>query len=246
MEMNFRLYADRDPSIHYSGPLVILTSRKSASASEIVAGTLQAYKRAVIVGADYTFGKGSMQEIQHLPWGGAIKTTIGLFFTPGGFSTQHIGVMADIYLPSKYSIPEFGEKNLDYSLEPLQSMEKFLSPEAYVSKGDGAWKKVSASLIEKLGDKSRERVKGSPAFDEIRENLVKNRESKKLIRVGDLLEKTREKNLTKDISLSKKEKDARYLQRPNVQEAVNIMIDYIQHEGVEKDFIAPKSEREIE
>ena len=63
---------------------MILTSRLSASASEIVAGTLKDYQRAVIVGADHTFGKGSVQQvIPFAPGLGALKVTVGMFSLPG-------------------------------------------------------------------------------------------------------------------------------------------------------------------
>src|SRR3989344_303269 len=77
--------ADDDSRTQYSGPLIILTSRLSASAAEIVAGALKDYKRAVIVGADHTYGKGSGQAALPLPSiPGAIQVTTGLFFIPGG------------------------------------------------------------------------------------------------------------------------------------------------------------------
>lgn len=67
----------------YSGPLVVLTSRLSASASEIVTGALQDYKRAVIVGSDHTFGKGSVQTLSRLPRDlGGMKVTTALYFLP--------------------------------------------------------------------------------------------------------------------------------------------------------------------
>lgn len=89
--------ADTDSKVDYNGPLVVLTSRISASASEIVSGTLKDYRRAVILGGDHTFGKGSIQTVQDLPNAlGAIKVTVGMFFTPSGNSTQHRGVEANI------------------------------------------------------------------------------------------------------------------------------------------------------
>ncbi|MGZ3743225.1 MAG: S41 family peptidase, partial [Pseudobdellovibrionaceae bacterium] len=89
--------SDTDSTVDWAGPLVLLTSRISASASEIVAGTLQDYKRAVIVGGDHTFGKGSVQSVLPMPNNlGALKVTVGMFFVPGGNSTQHRGVEADV------------------------------------------------------------------------------------------------------------------------------------------------------
>jgi len=91
---------DPDEDIVYDGPIVVLTSRITASASEIVAGALKDYRRAVIVGDDHTFGKGTVQSFVHQPGRlGAIKVTTALFFRPGGASTQHSGVAADIVLP---------------------------------------------------------------------------------------------------------------------------------------------------
>jgi len=85
----------------YTGPLVVLTSRLSASASEIVAGALKDYYRAVIIGTDHTFGKGSVQALTPLPQDlGGMKVTTSLFFLPGGHSTQKTGVEADVRLPN--------------------------------------------------------------------------------------------------------------------------------------------------
>ncbi|MFK5283184.1 S41 family peptidase, partial [Lacticaseibacillus paracasei] len=81
----------------------------SASASEIVSGTLKDYRRAVIVGGDHTFGKGSVQSVIPIPANlGAIKVTVGMFFVPGGQSTQHQGVDADIVFPGPYSTDDIG------------------------------------------------------------------------------------------------------------------------------------------
>jgi carboxyl-terminal processing protease len=104
---------DRDPSILYDGPLIVLTSRFSASASEILAGALQDYGRALIVGDSSTHGKGTVQSVQPLrdylirmgvprltndP--GALKLTIKKFYRASGASTQLKGVIPDIILPS--------------------------------------------------------------------------------------------------------------------------------------------------
>src|SRR5690606_14708072 len=91
---------DSDATIRWSGPLVVLTSRITASAAEILAGAVKDYRRGVVVGDDHTFGKGSVQTVAPLPPGlGALKLTTAMFFRPGGRSTQQSGVKADIVLP---------------------------------------------------------------------------------------------------------------------------------------------------
>ncbi len=106
----------------YAGPLVVLTSRLSASASEIVAGALQDYGRALIVGDSSTFGKGTVQTIMPLARFfhhrdlGEVKVTIRKFYRPSGASTQIKGVTPDIVLPSQTDLPEIGESKLPNAL----------------------------------------------------------------------------------------------------------------------------------
>ncbi|MEJ2519168.1 MAG: carboxy terminal-processing peptidase [Desulfuromonadales bacterium] len=112
----------------YDGPMVVLVNRFSASASEIVAGALQDYGRAVIVGSEHTHGKGTVQVImdldksltlrnmsQFLPLG-ALKMTTQKFYRVSGDSTQYRGVVPDVILPDRSQYNEFGERYLDYSL----------------------------------------------------------------------------------------------------------------------------------
>ena len=117
--------ADRDGKTCYAGPLVVLTSRFSASASEILAGALQDYGRALIVGDTSTFGKGTVQTV--LPLGsimeqngivptsdpGALKLTISKFYRPGGNSTQLRGVRPDMVLPSFTDTSEISEAGMN-------------------------------------------------------------------------------------------------------------------------------------
>lgn len=121
---------DRDPDAaqHYSGPMVVLTSRNSASASEILAGALQDYGRAVIVGESATHGKGTVQQVIRLsPFmarrglriesdPGALKLTIQKFYRPSGASTQVKGVVPDLVLPSLNNVRELGEGALENPL----------------------------------------------------------------------------------------------------------------------------------
>lgn len=221
---------DRDPEVDWDKPLVVLTSRVSASASEIVAGTLKDYQRAVIVGGDHTFGKGSVQSVAPLPPGmGALKVTVGMFFTPGGYSTQHRGVQGDIVLPSPYATDDIGEKSLDYSLPP-KKIKEFLSPEAYVTQGEGAWKKVTPEEISALKNKAVVRIDKNEEFNKIKAELKKNKDRGKVLKLADALKDTTEKKAEQDKKkeLSKDEKLAEYLKRPDIQEAANVAADLLE------------------
>ena len=123
------VYSNTASNVVYSGPLVVLANRLSASASEIVAGALQDYGRAVIVGDTSTFGKGTVQNLTPLRpfvWPatptatndpGTLKITIRKFYRVSGASTQFKGVASDIVLPDvlNYS-PDIGEAALDNPL----------------------------------------------------------------------------------------------------------------------------------
>src|SRR4029453_8706319 len=117
---NIVVSSDPDPGIAYSGPLVVVTSRQSASASEIFAAALQDYGRALIVGDKNTFGKGTVQTILEIgrftsllgsrsQEDGALELTIQKFYRVAGGSTQLHGVTSDIVLPTLSDLPEFGE-----------------------------------------------------------------------------------------------------------------------------------------
>ncbi|MBB5350359.1 carboxyl-terminal processing protease [Haloferula luteola] len=111
----------------YSGPMVVLVDKSSASASEILAGALQDDNRAVIVGESSTFGKGTVQQPmdigRHMPLfaesrrAGTLKVTIQKFYRPSGSSTQNQGVIPDVLLPSLMDALEIGEKYLDHALD---------------------------------------------------------------------------------------------------------------------------------
>jgi len=116
---------DEDPKVAYGGPLAVLVSRYSASASEIVAGALQNYGRAIVIGDSSTHGKGTVQtvvEMKNIVPGmvrspfkmGAAKLTVQKFYLPNGSSTQLKGVIPDIVLPSIDM--KVGEKELPHAL----------------------------------------------------------------------------------------------------------------------------------
>ena len=111
---------DSDPSLIWDGPLVILVNEFSASASEIIAAALQDYRRAIILGSNQTYGKGTVQNVIDLnniisvnQYGdlGALKITTDKFYRINGGSTQLEGVKSDIVFPSRYNSIEIGEKD---------------------------------------------------------------------------------------------------------------------------------------
>ena len=124
-----RLVVDNDTQagVSYAGPLAVLTSRYSASASEIFAGAMQNYGRAVVIGDSSTHGKGTVQAVlemkNYLPRlaedpgkTGAAKLTIQKFYLPNGASTQKKGVVPDITLPSIEDYLPIGEADLPHAL----------------------------------------------------------------------------------------------------------------------------------
>ncbi len=119
---------DPDPTSLYDGPLIVLTSRFSASASEIVAAALQDYGRALIVGDISTHGKGTVQSVNYITNylrlddpeknNGALKVTVQKFYRASGVSTQLKGVLPDIVLPNVWNYSkDIGESALDHPLE---------------------------------------------------------------------------------------------------------------------------------
>jgi carboxyl-terminal processing protease len=115
--------SDDRKGIEYDGPVVLLVDRFSASASEIVAGALQDYKRAVVVGTGPTHGKGTVQTLADLDRAtggqielGVLKITIQQFFRVSGSSTQREGVTPDIVLPDPAAHVDSGERELDHAI----------------------------------------------------------------------------------------------------------------------------------
>lgn len=193
--------SDSDPSVIYKGPLIILTSHFSASASEILAGALQDYGRALIVGDNSTFGKGTVQRVlkldpymdqNHLSYAydpGALKPTTAKFYRAGGSSTQLRGVIPDIQLPTVLDYAEVGEA----------SMENPLPWDEVSTASFHKWNEVKPYLPE-LKKRSDRRLQSDKDYSYIREDIElfkKNLEDKSV----SLNEETRRKE--------KKEIDAR-------------------------------------
>ncbi len=156
----------------YTGPMVCLIDSTSASASEILAGALQDYNRAVIIGTNSTYGKGTVQQIMEispmLPFraegrerGGYLKPTIRKFYRVAGSSTQNKGVESDIVLPNMLDAVEIGEKFMDYAL-----------PHDVIAKAPG-YEPLDKSLLflSSLSEKSLVRVKSSKDFIYLQEDV---------------------------------------------------------------------------
>ncbi len=116
---------DRDKSIVWDGPLVILVNELSASASEILAAAMQDYKRAIVIGSKQTYGKGTVQNVLDLNRMvrqnsegdmGALKFTTQKFYRINGGSTQLEGVKSDVVVPDRYSYIDIGEKDQENPL----------------------------------------------------------------------------------------------------------------------------------
>jgi carboxyl-terminal processing protease len=189
-----QMLRDPDRSTLYSGPLVVLTSRVSASAAEILAGALKDYRRGVIVGDDHTFGKGTVQTVSTLPPGeGALKITTGLFFRPGGQSTQHSGVAADVVMPSFLSGvgEEFGEKAQPYSLPP-ESIAPFLDDTANADSGPDRWRRITPGTVAVLSERSKRRIESDKEFVELREKIAEAKANNGVVRLADILKQQQE------------------------------------------------------
>ena len=116
------VHRSREKTI-FENPVLLMLNRYSASASEILAGALQDYQRAVLVGDRTTFGKGTVQNIVQLPEGfGALKITIAQFYRVSGGSTQNKGVEANIIFPSVNNVRDIGESVLENAL-PWRSID---------------------------------------------------------------------------------------------------------------------------
>jgi len=116
------ILSDTNSKVVWDGPLIVLVSKLSASATEIVAGALKNHERAIIVGDKNTHGKGTVQAVYHLEnfesdLKSAAKVTVQKWYSPSGESIQVKGVNADIAFPSIYDDMEIGEANKDYALK---------------------------------------------------------------------------------------------------------------------------------
>ena len=205
----------------FDGPVVILTNKASASASEIVAGTLKDYGRAIIIGDETTFGKGSFQTftLENLKnsqanSSGEYKVTRGRYYTVSGKSPQLVWVKSDIIVPGIFSEMEMGEKYSPYPLDTDEIKENFeddLSDIPALHRKrlsilykHNLQKKLTGftQFLEKLENNSKQRLENLPKYKEfLTEIKNKNYESTivEVINQSDL-QLVEAFNITKDLS----------------------------------------------
>lgn len=166
-----KIYRDLDNRVFFNGPMVVLTSKMTASAAEIVAESLQDWGVALVVGDDHTYGKGSIQHqtVTEKNSSSFFKVTVGKYYTPSGRTPQIQGVKADIVLPSMINEDYIGEKYLAYSLTSDTISSYFddnlqdISPQVKewyqryylpsLQKRDDRWQKVLPLLKEKSAER---------------------------------------------------------------------------------------------
>ena len=165
---------DRDSGMAWEGPLVVLTSKFSASASEILAGAVQDYGRGLVVGDSSTHGKGTVQTMLNLmeilmqtrdagPDLGALKITVSQFYRPNGDSTQKRGVLSDVTLPSITDHMDVTESDLEYPVEFDRVDKARYDPMS----------NVNSDMVNGLFSRSRSRVEKSDDFQKRKKRIEK-------------------------------------------------------------------------
>ncbi|WP_236969781.1 carboxy terminal-processing peptidase [Membranihabitans marinus] len=171
------IWEDKDSKARYDGPLVILVNQFSASASEILAAAMQDYNRAVIVGSNSTFGKGTVQRFFHLdqafrgksPYSdlGDVKLTIQKYYRINGGSVQLKGVVPDIILPDVYNYIKMGEKEYDNPLDWTKIEALDFDQNVY-----------KIHNMDEIKRRSAERVANNKVFEMVDENAKRLKKNK--------------------------------------------------------------------
>ncbi|HEV8541611.1 MAG TPA: carboxy terminal-processing peptidase [Verrucomicrobiae bacterium] len=200
---------DKNSDIAWSGPLVVAVGKLSASASEIVAGALQDYGRAVLVGDESTHGKGTVQQVLSLdniipksqvenP--GKLKITVSKFYRVSGSTTQKQGVTPDIILPSIYDYLDIGEASLENCLPADQTTPANYNPVDMVK-----------SYLTDLQSASKTRVGHSKDFAYVLEDIqeTKKHKDEKIISLKESVRLKEKEDLKKRLEARKKERASR-------------------------------------
>ena len=237
------LFRNDNAKMAWSGPLIILVSRLSASASEIVAGALQNHNRAIIVGDSTTHGKGTVQAVYNLEafnprQKGAAKVTVQKWYLPDGNSIQNKGIHSDIAIPSLIENLPIGESFLDNAL-PWDSITP-LPLKRYNNELLGNATPVDQKLIETLRKKSEKRQGSLEEFALLKRqiNWSKKQQEKKVYSLR--------------LMTRKKERERENDFRKNVEDQMEILAKKkFPHEEVlleaatENDSVEPSEENEF-
>jgi len=229
-------YDDTERGVSWGGPLVVLQSKFSASASEIFAGAIQDYGRGLVIGDRTSHGKGTVQQLMDVSRAyfnvpnatpmGALKITIQQFYRPNGDSTQNRGVVSDIELPSLTTHLDVGEGDLDYALK-FDHIDKASYNKVNM---------VDPKVLDDLRSRSSQRIHDSADFQKLEKEIgryveLKERKSVPLAEDKFMAERA-ELNTEKE-----EEKQFEQLDDPNspvvkrdfyFNEAINIGLDYLQ------------------
>ena len=222
---------DPDPQLVYDGPLAVLTSHWSASASEIFAGAIQDYGRGIVIG-DQTYGKGSVQRMIELEQfmkpeykenSGQLKLTMAKYYRITGNSTQNTGVTPDILLPSAYDSNEIGESSQPSALPWDRIKSASFEKTGY----------VSAETIDRLNDSYQEILAKDPKLQELLAEIAELKKNRSNTRVS-LNETQRaeardssQDELSGDISNSEIETKEEEIEDPYLYSGVNILADLV-------------------
>tara|TARA_R110002095_G_scaffold77659_6_gene66608 strand:+ start:3658 stop:5709 length:2052 start_codon:yes stop_codon:yes gene_type:complete len=235
MDGERKIHSDVEPGAVYSGPLVVVCNRLSASASEIFAGVIKDYKRGIIIGDTTTHGKGTVQNVmpvsnqmfsflkgQDL---GALKLTINQFYRVNGDSTQNRGVRSDIVLPSLIDNMDLGESFLDDAME-------FDKTEVAQFSAVGM---VNPQILNRLQQSSSKRIVADKEFKETQDEIDKYLKKKNQKTIS-LVETERRKELINDKDKDKEEKKKEEEKKADKDifkkdyyndEILNITVDYM-------------------
>ena len=174
---------DRDPAIYYTGPMIVLTSKFSASSAEIFTGVMKDYRRALIVGDSRTYGKGTVLDVTNIGKvmggflemlnikGGSLTYEFAMFYRVNGSSQQAKGVAADIQLPSYTEVMEVGEC-FNENFLPWNSIGALKLKSEYTS----GYTKLDQTVIGKLAAASELRRSKSPEWLRLQKSIVRFKE----------------------------------------------------------------------
>ena len=219
---NIKVERDNDDRVLYIGPLAVLVDQFSASASEIFAAAIQDYNRGLVIG-NQTYGKGTVQNVKDLnkyfPNSntnyGQIKFTIAKFYRVNGGSTQHVGVIPDIELPSRFEHDDIGES----------SQKNALLWDQINSTKYNAYKDRMNSIIESLKLNHESRMTNNIAFNDYLKTIEEFKEltnTKKISLNEEVRKKEKEENKDKKKKLDREQENKLIL-----KESARILTDYI-------------------